>query len=177
MGPGAALPGRDLTMRAAALLAAFWLSTSPGRGIAETKDERAQRVTRSIYVPVEITLCGHLSEAVLYEDGIPVNVLPAKRIAQFTYYPELSRVEPSRSELRVEGLRADGSRFYGKLEITPWGVFTAGYRIELDLKEQLEKMKFQLDVRYHTVHVRMRCLDSCGRAVAAGPSTRSVHEQ
>ena len=160
-------------MRRAALLVVLWLSTSPGSGAAETKDSRAQQLTRSIYVPVEITLCGHLRDAVLYEDEQAVSGFPAKRIVQFTYYPELSRVEPARSELRVEGLRDDGSRFYGKVEVTPWGVFTAGYRIELDMKQQLEKMKFQLDTRYYTVHVRMRCVDSCGRAVATAYSGSS----
>jgi hypothetical protein len=152
-------------MRTAALLAVLWASSSASEA-TKPKDDRAQQLTRSIYVPVEISLCGHLREAVLYEDEQAVSVFPAKRIVQFTYYPELSRVEPSKSDLRVEGLRDDGSRFYGKVQVTPWGVFTADYRIELDMKAQLEKMKFQLDARYYTVHVRMRCLDSCGRAVA-----------
>ena len=163
-------------MRAAALLAILWLSTSPGTGVAETKDDRAQQLTRSIYVPVQIALCGHLRDVVLYQDEQAVSVLPAKRIVQFTYYPELSRVEPPRSDLRVEGRRDDGSLFSGNLEVTPWGVFAADYRIELDMKEQLEKMKFKLDVRYHTVHVRMRCVDSCGRAVTTA-SVGSALEQ
>src|SRR5262245_32802547 len=104
-------------MRRAALLIVLWLWSSPGSGAAEPQDSRAQHLTRSIYVAVEISLCGHLREAVLYEDEQAVSSFPAKRIVQFTYYPELSRVEPSNSDLRVEGLRDAGSRFYGKVEV------------------------------------------------------------
>jgi hypothetical protein len=162
-------------MRTAALLAALWLSPSASEA-AKPKDDRAHHPTRSIYLPVEIAFCGHLRGTVLYQDGQAVSRLPAKRIFQFTYYPELSRVEPLRSDLRVEGLRGDGSRFSGKLAVTPWGVFTADYRIELDMDEQLEKMKSQLDVRYHTVHVRVRCADSCGRAAVTAYSASPLEQ-
>jgi hypothetical protein len=151
-------------MRARAFLVVLWLSSSLGSEAMEAKEERAHLLTRSIYVPVDIALCGHLRGAVLYQDDQAVSRLPAKRIFQFTYYPGLSRVEPLKNDLRVEGLRGDGSRFVGKLAVTPWGVFTASHKIELDMDEQLDKMKLQLDVRYHTVTLRMRCVDSCGRA-------------
>ncbi len=148
-------------LRSSALLAALWLLSS--RAI-EAKDDRANHLTRSIYLPVEIKLCEHLSDAVLYQDEQAVSVLPAKRIFQFTYYPGLSRIEPSKNDLRVEGHRSDGSDFIGRLAVTPWGVFTASHKIELDMGKQLEKMRFRLDVRYRTVTLRMRCKDSCGRA-------------
>lgn len=151
-------------LRSSALLAGLWLSSPPAIDAKEEKDDRARQLTRSIYLPVEIKLCEHLRDAVLYQDEQPVSVLPAKRIFQFTYYPGLSRIEPSKNDLRVEGHRSDGSEFVGRLAVTPWGVFTASRRIELDMGKQLEKMKFQLDVRYQTVTLKMRCRDSCGRA-------------
>ncbi len=156
-------------MRTAALLAALCLALpigSEAKEAKEAKDSRAHLLTRSIYLPVEIRLCGHLRDAVLYQDGQAVSLLPARRIIQFTYYPALSRVEPLKSELRVEGRRSDGSDFVRNLAVTPWGVFAAGQRFELDMKEQLDKMKFHLDTRYYTVNVRIRCTDSCGRADA-----------
>jgi hypothetical protein len=105
-----------------------------------------------------------LRDAVLYQDEHAVSLLPAKRIFQFTYYPGLSRIEPLRTDLRVEGHRADGSDFVGRLAVTPWGVFTAKRKIELDMNKQLDRMRFKLDVRYQSVHLKMRCADSCGRA-------------
>lgn len=130
----------------------------------ERKPEKADLLTRSIYLPVEITLCEHLRDAVLYQDEQAVSLLPAKRIFQFTYYPGLSRIEPVRTDLRVEGQRHDGSDFTGRLAVTPWGVSTASRTIELDMNKQLDKMRFKLDVRYQPVSLKMRCADSCGRS-------------
>lgn len=130
----------------------------------DRKPDKARLLTRSIYVPIEIKLCDHLRDAVLYQDEQAVGVLPVKRIFQFTYYPVLSRIEPLKTDLRVEGRRDDGSEFVGRLAVTPWGVFSANHKIALDMDKQLEKMKFKLDVRYQPVSLKMRCADSCGRA-------------
>jgi hypothetical protein len=149
---------------AAALFVLFGLVVSTSSEGKERKPDKAALLTRSIYLPVEIALCDHLSGAVLYQDEQAVSLLPAKRIFQFTYYPELSRIEPVRADLRVEGHRRDGSGFVGRLAVTPWGVFTASHKIELDMDQQLDKMRFKLDVRYQPVKLRMRCADSCGRS-------------
>ena len=146
-----------------ALLVALWLVAPPSSEAKDAKPDKANLLTRSLYLPVEIALCDHLRDAVLYQDDQAVSVLPAKRIFQFTYYPGLSRIEPMRTDLRVEGHRADGSDFVGRLAVTPWGVFTASRKIELDMNKQLEKMRFKLDVRYKPVFLKMRCTDSCGR--------------
>ncbi len=151
-------------LRGSVLLAVLCFPSPPTIEAKEEKDDRARQLTRSIYLPVEIKLCEHLRDAVLYQDEQAVSLLPAKRIFQFTYYPGLSRIEPSKNDLRVEGHRSDGSEFVGRLAVTPWGLFTASRKIELDMGKQLEKMKFRLDVRYQTVTLRMRCRDSCGRA-------------
>jgi hypothetical protein len=147
-----------------ALLVLFWLVAPPLSEGRDSKQEKAQHLTRSIYLPVEIALCEHLRDAVLYQDGQAVGLLPAKRIFQFTFYPGLSRIEPMKTDLRVEGHRSDGSDFVGRLAVTPWGVFTASRAIELDMDKQLEKMRFKLDVRYQPVNLRMRCSDSCERS-------------
>lgn len=155
----------------ALLIGLCFLASRPGEA-KDGKPDKAHLLTRSIYVPVEIKLCDHLRDAVLYQDEQAVSLLPAKRIFQFTYYPGLSRIEPGKTDLRVEGHRADGSDFVGRLAVTPWGVFTANRKIPLDMDKQLEKMRFKLDVRYQPVSLKMRCADSCGReetvASAAG---------
>jgi hypothetical protein len=143
------------------VIAIFATASAEGK---ERRPEKASLLTRSIYLPVEIALCEHLRDAVLYQDGQAVSLLPAKRIFQFTYYPSLSRIEPSRADLRVEGHRQDGSDFVGRLAVTPWGVATASRTIQLDMDKQLEKMRFKLDVRYQPVSLRMRCAESCGRS-------------
>lgn len=128
---------------------------------ALAEDDKSKFLTRSIYVPVEFKLCEHLENAVLYQGDQAVSLMPAKRIFQFTYYPHLERVEPERSEVRVEGTRINGEKFTGRLAVTPWGIFTANQRIDLDLKKQLARMRYKLDVRYKTRTLTMRCSDSC----------------
>ncbi len=149
--------------RASALLTVSWLTLASASEAKDPKEDKSKLLTRSIYVPLEIELCEHLQEAVLYQDDQAVSRLPAKRIFQFTYYPGLSRIEPLQTDLRVEGHRLDGSDFVGRLAVTPWGVFTANRKIELDMAKQLEKMRFKIDVRYQPVHLKMRCADSCSR--------------
>jgi hypothetical protein len=146
------------------LLTVLWAGAPRPSEAKDSKPDKSHLLTRSIYLPVQIELCEHLSDAVLYQDEQAVSLLPAKRIFQFTYYPGLSRIEPLKTDLRVEGHRSDGSDFVGRLAVTPWGVFTASRKIELDMDKQLDKMRFKLDVRYEPVKLRMRCDDSCGKA-------------
>jgi hypothetical protein len=152
-----------------ALALASWAADAKDR-----KQERAKLLTRSIYVPLEVKLCEHLQNAVLYQDEAAVGLLPAKRIFQFTYYPELSRIEPQKTDLRAEGRRTDGSGFVGRFAVTPWGVFTASHKIALDMEKQIEKMRFKLDVRYPPVGLTLRCADSCGRS-ATGFAAAVAH--
>lgn len=128
---------------------------------AMAEDDRSKFLTRSIYLPVEFKLCEHLEDAVLYEQEQAVSLMPAKRIFQFTYYPHLERIAPTKADVRVEGVRADGEEFVGKLAVTPWGIFTANEEIKLDLEKQLMRMKYRLDVRYRSRTVTMRCSSSC----------------
>lgn len=120
-------------------------------------------LTRSIYLPVEFELCEHLNEGVLYQGEQILGVVPAKRIFQFTYYPKLARIEPQRTDVRVEGVRDNGELFVGRLAVTPGGIYSANEKIELDLNKQLARLKYKLDVRYKPYHLKLRCSDTCGR--------------
>lgn len=143
---------------------------------ALAQEDKSKFLTRSIYVPVEFKLCEHLKAAVLYQGEQAVSLMPAKRIFQFTYYPKLERIEPTRTDLRIEGTRTDGEHFVGKLAVTPWGIFTADEQIELDFKKQLSRMKYKLDVRYKQRTLTLRCDSTCPpgskpEAVAADAGT------
>lgn len=151
-------------LTASALLAL--LVAAPLEPADETHD-KAKLLTRSIYVPVELELCEHLEHAVLYEGDRPLGVLPLKRIFQFTYYPHLERVEPARTDVRVEGERADGTAFVGRLAVTPSGIYTATSSVALDLDSKLRKLRYKLDVRYDVIRLRLRCDDACERAAPA----------
>jgi hypothetical protein len=148
-------------------LASFASSEAKDRKDDKEKVEKARLLTRSIYLPVEFEVCEHLHDAVLYQGEQALSLLPTRRIFQFTYYPTLDRIEPSRTDLRVEGERGDGTEFLGRLAVTAWGVFTADHKIPLDLDRQLQKMRYKLDVRYDTLVVRISCSDACERALAA----------
>jgi len=132
--------------------------------------DKSKLLTRSVYVTVDLKLCEHLDNAVLYQGEQALGVLPVTRIFQFTYYPHLGRLEPVRTDVRVEGVRQNGEAFIGRLAVTPWGIFTANQEIELDLKKQLRRMRYKLDVRYKPRTVKLACSDACERrpdAVAA----------
>ncbi len=129
---------------------------------AEEKD-KSKLLTRSIYVPLELDLCEHLHDAVLYQNEQAVSAIPSKRIFQFTYYPNLGRMEPVRTEVRVVGLREDGEEFVGRFAVTPSGIFTANTKVELDLKTQLRRFRHKIDVRYRSRALSLRCSDTCGR--------------
>ena len=145
---------------------------------ALAEEDKSKFLPRSIYLPVELKLCEHLDKAVLYQGEQALGMMPAKRIFQFTYYPKLERIEPVRTDVRVEGVRTNGEKFTGKLAVTPWGIFTANEQIELDLKKQLTRMKYKRDVRYKMHKLTMRCDDACPigakpEAVAADAGTTS----
>ena len=69
--------------------------------------------------------------------------------------------------MRVEGLRASGEEFVGKLAIMLWGICTAKDSVELDMDKKLARLRYKVDVRYETVAMRLRCRDSCKRTPVA----------
>ena len=66
-------------------------------------EQRKKLLNRSIYMPVEFQLVEHLGSASLYENGSPTSAMPAQRIFQFTYYPDLQALLPEQVPVRVEG--------------------------------------------------------------------------
>ena len=61
-------------------------------------------------------------------------------------------------------------KFVGRLAITPWGIFTANEKIELDLKKELRRLRHKIDVGYRSRSLELRCSDPSARkpeAVAA----------
>lgn len=133
---------------------------------------------RSLYVPVEFKLCEHLDNALLYrhDDSEILGRVPSRRIFQFTYYPDLRRVEPSVIQLRVEGERHDGSPFVGRLAVGPRGIYIGSKTIELDFARQLRLMKHKLDVRYKSTTLRFRCKDSCKLIADNRPAARDIRD-
>ena len=157
-------------------LAGVFVVSALGVAFAAGRDDRDDLLPRSLYLPIEFELCEHLHDAVLYQGGQAVSHMPAKRIFQFTYYPKLGRMAPVRTDVEVAGLRDDGEEFLAKLAITPWGVFTANHKIELDLEEQLARMKYKIDVRYKAIPLKLQCDDSCEERKPTTPKA-ALNEQ
>ena len=124
-------------------------------------------LNRSLYIPVHISTCEHLHGAILYEGEQVVGVLPAKRVFQFTYYPELERLAPEVIQIRIEGL-GDATRdpFLARLAVTPDGIFSGGSRIELESASPMKKLRFKRDARYESVDLHIQCKSICSRAGA-----------
>ncbi|HXV63667.1 MAG TPA: hypothetical protein VEK15_23405 [Vicinamibacteria bacterium] len=142
----------------------------------EAEEKKTAVLPRSIYLPIEFDLCEHLHDAVLYEGTEAVSSLPVKRIFQFTYYPTLERIEPIRTDIEIVGIKDDGERFMGKLAVTPWGVFTAKEKVELDMGELESKLRHKIDVRYDTMTLRFRCEDRCQRGMVQSDEDENEKE-
>jgi len=132
------------------------------------KAEQGKFLNRSLYIPVSIRVCEHLTEATLYVEDQRVGDLPIEQIFLFTYYPDLKRLLPKITELRVEGVRTDDdSPFIGRFAVDPTGIYTAGERIELDFERAKKQLSFRIDSRYEKVNLLMRCHTECGRGNTA----------
>ena len=74
---------------------------------------------RSINMPVELRLCEHLEDAILYENDLPTSVMPAERTFQFTYYPDLGVLLPEQVRVEVAGkYKEDDEPFVTRLAVT-----------------------------------------------------------
>ena len=118
---------------------------------------------RSLYVPVAFRTCEHLKGATLFIGDQPVGPLPTERMFVFTYYPNLKRVEPGFTEIRIEGVHSsDGSPFIGRMAVDPGAISTAEERIDLDFEGAKKQLTYRIDVRYDKVSVMVRCEPTCG---------------
>ncbi len=121
-------------------------------------------LNRSIYMPFEFALCEHLEKAVLYQDDQPVSAMPARRVFQFTYYPDLERLLPELVNMRVEGTYIDGGDpFVAKLAITPNGIHTAHRTKSLDTGEKVLKQRHKIDIRLEPRTLQLECERFCRR--------------
>ena len=131
-------------------------------------------LNRSIYVPVAFSLCEHLDDAMLYEAGQAVTLLPATRIFQFTYYPELERTEPQAVQIRIEETdTAKEQPFKARLAVTAGGIYTAHREIPLDRAKYKEKFRYQIDVRHKKVDLVLHCKRLCSRERETEPTEAS----
>jgi hypothetical protein len=123
--------------------------------------------TRSFYVTIDFRLCEHLGKAVLSEAGLPVSVLPARRVFQFTYYPDLKRMEPEVIQLRIEGEYLDGGEpFLARLAVNRDGLHTARTHVYLDTTEDARRARYKLDVRHRPLDFVLHCERFCSRKEA-----------
>ena len=107
----------------------------------------------------------HLQNAVLYQGEQAVAVLPAKRVFQFTYYPELKRMEPQVRQLRIEGVYKDtGEPFVAKLAVTPQGIHTAHRDVAWDYSKTMRRLRYKVDTRSQVVNLHIQCDKVCSRA-------------
>ena len=121
-------------------------------------------LNRSVYMPFELVLCQHLEKAVLYQDDQPVSAMPARRVFQFTYYPDLERLLPELVNLRVEGTYIDsGEPFVAKLAITPDGIHTAHSTKALDTGKSIQKQRHKIDMRLEPRTLQLKCERFCKR--------------
>ena len=127
----------------------------------------SKALPRSIYLPLEFVLCEHLQKAVLYQDELPVSSMPARRVFQFTYYPDLERLLPEAVQVRVEGSYIDeGAPFVAKLAITPDGIHTAHHHKGLDTGKSVLKQRHKIDIRVEPRTLVLKCDRFCGRSNA-----------
>jgi hypothetical protein len=139
------------------------------------KAKQNEALNRSLYVPIALRVCEHLTEATLYIGDQRVAALPTERIFQFTYYPNLKRLLPVATEIRVEGIRSgDGSPFIGRLAVDPTAIYTAKTRIELDFERAKKELTYRRDTRYEKVRLLMRCDDKCPRSEEAITTAASL---
>jgi hypothetical protein len=128
-------------------------------------------LNRSLYLPVEFILCEHLDHAVLYQDDTPISSMPAKRVFQFTYYPDLAQMLPAVVQVRVEGTYADdGEQFVAKLAVTPTGVHTTHRTMDVETGKSVQKQQsHKIDIRLEPRLFRLACPRYCRKANSAAP--------
>jgi hypothetical protein len=130
--------------------------------LAASAASEPKLLNRSLYMPFEFVLCDHLEKAVLYQDDQPVSAMPARRVFQFTYYPDLERLLPELVQVRVEGTYIDGGEpFVAKLAITPDGIHTAHRTRSLDTGEKILKQRHKIDMRLESRTLQLKCEKFC----------------
>lgn len=118
-------------------------------------------LNRSFYVPVQIELCDHLSQAVLYRGQEPIRPLPGKQVVQFTFYPSLHRLVPETERLVIKAVKENGEPFQMELVVTSTAVYIGDKCVHLDLRKQMSRLRKHVDVHYEPVILKITCGKSC----------------
>lgn len=127
-------------------------------------EEKKKLLNRSIYMPVEFQLCEHLGGAIFYENDRPTSAMPAERIYQFTYYPELRVMLPEQVPVRVEGTYNDDDEpFVAKLAVTVDGIYTANRFRSADTRAQVKKKLHKVDIRLAPKAYKLTCKRYCSK--------------
>lgn len=117
-------------------------------------------------MPVEFELCEHLGSAMFYENDRPTSALPAERIYQFTYYPDLGVILPEQVPIRVEGVYLDDDEpFVAKLAVTIDGVHSAKRFRPAGTSEQVKKSLHKVDIRLKPKVIKLTCKRYCTKRV------------
>jgi hypothetical protein len=122
----------------------------------------APALNRSLYVPVRFAPCEHLEHAVLYRGDQPIQELPGTHVFQFTYYPNLERLEPELERVRIEG-EHDDEPFRSEVIVTPTAVYVGSKKIDLDFEERVARRRNRVDLRHETVELSLKCSRACTR--------------
>lgn len=140
---------------------------------ANSAAAKPKPLNRSIYMPVEFILCEHLNHAVLYQDDAPISAMPAKRVFQFTYYPDLAQLLPAVVRVRVEGTYVDGAEpFVARFAVTPNGIHTTHRTVDAETGKSVQKQSHKLDVRLEPRQFRLACPRYCRKANTVAPEER-----
>jgi len=139
--------------------------------LAARGETEPKLLNRSIYMPFEFVLCEHVEKAVLYQDDQPISAMPARRVFQFTYYPDLEHMLPELVRVRVEGSYLDGGEpFVAKLAITPDGIHTAHHTKALSTGEKVLKQRHKIDMRLEPRTLQLKCERFCKRTTTVAPN-------
>jgi hypothetical protein len=140
--------------------------------LAARAETEPKLLNRSLYVPVELVLCEHLEKGVLYQDDQPVSAMPARRVLQFTYYPDLQKMLPELVRLRVEGTYVEGGDpFVAKLAVTPEGIHVGHLTKTLHTEDTVSKQRHKIDVRLEPRRLELKCERFCTRTATVASGT------
>ena len=153
-----------------ALFAALTLSS----GLANAGKKKVP-LNRSIYLPVELTTCEHIYQAIAFlsnleeEEIQPLARVPGRTTFQFTIYPALSRIEPEYFIVKMVGLSLDKpiKRF---VTLFLDHILAGNSNRDLAMDKILKRLSYKLDAHHKTQHIKFEC-DLCNFA-ASTPEVR-----
>ncbi len=126
----------------------------------------ADKLNRSIYVPVQISLGAEFTHAVLYQGDDAVRSLPGEQVFQFTYYPNLRQLVPDEQKLHIIAHREDGTTVDVGLVVTSCTVYIGDKSVALDMKKMLKHLRHRVDFHYDPVRLTLAGGDAASSAAS-----------